>query len=278
MKRRNFLKATGVGLAAPWMGSVLASASSDEMVLPKQLRPGDLVGLVTPSTYVADPDRLALAERTLKYFGLQARWGKSVGKKSGYFGSSPKEQLDDLHSMFRDREVKAVFAIRGGYGSEHFLDRIDYDLIRRNPKVFLGYSDITALHLAINKFAKLVTFHGPIALSPFTEYTQQHFRRALFDPKPIGQVSNPMESNSLRPAHSIRTVHPGRASGPLIGGNLTLISTTMGTPYEIGNVAGHAAPSCGANNNLTDATKVTSPSTLTSLAVRLMARGSILQF
>lgn len=233
MKRRDFLKATGVGLAAPWMGSVLASASSDEMVLPKQLRPGDLVGLITPATYVADPDRLALAERTLKYFGLHARWGKSVGKKSGYFGSSPGEQLDDLHSMFRDQEVKAVFAIRGGYGSEHLLDRIDYDLIRRNPKVFLGYSDITALHLAINKFARLVTFHGPIALSPFTEYTQQHFRRALFDPKPIGQVSNPKESNALRPAHSIRTVQPGRASGPLIGGNLTLISTTMGTPYEI---------------------------------------------
>ena len=233
MKRRYFLKATGVGLAAPWIESALASASADEMILPRQLRPGDLVGLITPATYVADPDRLALTERTLKYFGLRARWGKSVGKKSGYFGSPPDERLDDLHSMFRDQEVKAVFAIRGGYGSEHLLDRVDYDLIRRNPKIFIGYSDITALHLAINKFARLVTFHGPIVLSQFTEYTQQYFRRALFDAKPIGLLSNPPESDQLRPVHAIRAIRPGRASGLLIGGNLTLITTTMGTPYEI---------------------------------------------
>jgi muramoyltetrapeptide carboxypeptidase len=143
------------------------------------------------------------------------------------------ERLDDLHAMFSDNEVDAVFAIRGGYGSMHILDRIDYDLIRRNPKIFLGYSDITAMHLAINKHSKLVTFHGPISLSRFTDYTQKYLRKALFETQPIGAVTNPPESNELRPAHPLRTIRSGVASGQLIGGNLTLISNTMGTPYEI---------------------------------------------
>jgi muramoyltetrapeptide carboxypeptidase len=233
MKRRNFMTALGAGLAVPWLTLAHKRESSDGLVLPRALRSGDTVGLITPATYVSDPDKLALADRTLKYFGLRVKLGKQVGKRSGYFGSPAEERLDDLHSMFRDMDVQAVFAIRGGYGSEHLLDRVDYDLIRRNPKVFLGYSDITALHLAINKYSKLVTFHGPIALSSFTEYTRQHFRSALFDTKPLGRLENPQESNQLRPAHPLRTIRPGKASGPLIGGNLTLISTTMGTPYEI---------------------------------------------
>jgi muramoyltetrapeptide carboxypeptidase len=233
MKRRNFLQATGVSLVATCLEAPPARPGADDLVLPKQLRSGDLVGLITPSTYVADPDRLALATQTLKYFGLRARVGKGVGKKSGYFGNSADERLDDLHTMFRDPEVNAVFAIRGGYGAQQLLDRIDYDLIRSHPKIFLGYSDITALHLAINKYARLVTFHGPIVLSRFTDFTLDHFRRALFNPKPIGKLANPPEEGVLRPAHSVRTIRPGRATGPLIGGNLTLVSTTMGTPYEI---------------------------------------------
>ncbi len=233
MQRRDFIKFAGLVFASRNLWPIRFSPPADEMILPGQLQAGDLVGLITPATYVTDPDRLALAERTLKYFGLRVRWGKNVGKRSGYFGSPLEERLDDLHSMFGDHDVKAIFAIRGGYGSEQLLDRVDYDLIRRNPKIFLGYSDITALHLAINKVAKLVTFHGPIALSGFTEYTQQHFRRALFDAKPIGVVTNPEETRDLRPKHTLRAIRGGRATGPLIGGNLTLISTMMGTPYEI---------------------------------------------
>ena len=233
MKRRSFIKAVTATTAATLFTPVIARPPADGMILPRHLRPGDLVGLITPASYVADPDRITLAERTLKYFGLRARWAKGVGKKSGYFGSPAADRLEDLHSMFRDPDVKAIFAVRGGYGTQHLLDRIDYDLIRRNPKIFVGYSDITALHIAINKFSRVVTFHGPIVLSRFTEYTQNHFRRALFDPKPIGRLTNPPEGDNIRPLHSLRAVRPGRANGQLIGGNLTLISTTMGTPYEI---------------------------------------------
>jgi muramoyltetrapeptide carboxypeptidase len=235
MKRRNFLQELGGGLTlslAPY-NSFGQSAVSTALIRPRALRAGDLVGLITPATYVPDPDRIVLAERTMKYFGLRMRLGKNAGKRMGDYHISVNERLDDLHTMFRDNGVKAVFAIRGGYGSMHLLDRIDYDLIHRNPKIFLGYSDITAMHLAINKQAKMVTFHGPIALSRFTDYSQKYFRKALFETQPIGKVTNPPESNELRPGHSLRTIRPGVASGQLIGGNLTLISNTMGTPYEI---------------------------------------------
>jgi muramoyltetrapeptide carboxypeptidase len=123
--------------------------------------------------------------------------------------------------------------VRGGYGSPHLLDRIDYDLIRRNPKIFFGYSDITAMHLAINKNSRLVTFHGPVLLSRFTEYTQKHFRQALFENRQLGKLTNPTESNGLRPEHSLRTIRAGTASGQMIGGNLSLICSTLGTAYEI---------------------------------------------
>ena len=199
----------------------------------RALKPGDTVGLITPSTYVSDPDRLALAERTIRYFGLKVEIGRHVRRRDGYLGGSVDERVADLHDMFRNPDIHAVFAIRGGYGSAQLLDRIDFDLIRRNPKVFLGYSDITALHLAIHKMTGLVTFHGPVTLSGFSDYTQKYFRQALFRTEPIGAVTNPPDDNRLRPAHLLRTIRPGTARGPLIGGNLTLISSTMGTPYEI---------------------------------------------
>lgn len=223
MRRRSFL----TGMAA------LAAPSAGGPVRPKALAPGATVGLITPSTYVSDPDSLQLAARTIRYFGLRMKVGRNVGKRKGYLGGTVQERLDDLHAMFRDPEVSGVFCIRGGYGSEQLLDRIDYGLIRRNPKVFLGYSDITALHLAIQKKAGVVTFHGPVVLSRFSQYTQQCFRKALFSPAPMGVLTNPPDSDPLRPEHTLRTIRGGRARGRLIGGNLSLIATTMGTPYEI---------------------------------------------
>lgn len=227
MTRRNLFK------TLPALAAAQAQTPMQTLLRPKVLHPGDTIGLITPSTGVSDPDRLATAERAVRYFGLKPKWGKNVRKHAGYLGGSITERVEDLHAMFADREVAGIFAVRGGYGSAQLLDHIDYGLIHANPKVFLGYSDITAMHLAIHKQTGLVTFHGPVAISRFTDYTQRFFRKALFDTEPIGAVANPPESNTLRPSHPLRTVRPGRARGRLMGGNLTLVSTTMGTPYEI---------------------------------------------
>lgn len=225
MTRRALLALTGTQL--------LSGESSSAVVRPRALQPGDTVGLITPATYVSDPDLLQTADRTVRYFGLKPKTGRNVGRRDGYLAGTITHRLEDLHAMFADPEVRGIFTIRGGYGSAQLLDRVDYELIRRNPKVFAGYSDITALHLAIHKRTGLITFHGPVPLSGFSEYTVSNFRRALFDKVPLGPLTNPAESNTLRPRHTLRTVRPGKARGRLIGGNLSLIAATMGTPWEI---------------------------------------------
>src|SRR5947199_10168458 len=112
-----------------------AQTATPQLIRPRALHPGATVGLITPATYVSDPDRLALAERTLKFFDLKPKFGRNVRKRNGYLGGSIEERLEDLHAMFADGSVDAVFAIRGGYGSGHLLGRIDYDLLRKNPKI-----------------------------------------------------------------------------------------------------------------------------------------------
>jgi muramoyltetrapeptide carboxypeptidase len=234
LDRRAFLAGCGGFAAAPAFSAMGTAATTElPLIKPPALRPGDTVGLITPATYVSDPDTLALAARTVEFFGLKPKLGKNAGKRLGYLGGTDQERLDDLHAMFRDPEVKAVWPIRGGYGSMHLLDRIDYGLLRKNPKIFVGYSDITALHLAIQRYSGLMTFHGPVPISSFTPFTQSWFRKALFETAPLGSVTNPDESNPLRPAHTLRAIRPGKARGRLAGGNLSLISATLGTPYEI---------------------------------------------
>lgn len=220
------------------LGAAMFTGEAQELqasgpVKPKALKPGDTVGLITPSTAVTDPEDLITVERTVRYFGLVPKRGKNVAKRTGYLGGSIDERLEDLHAVFSDPAVKGVFAIRGGYGSGQLLPDIDYDLIKSNPKIFVGYSDITAMHLAIFRMTGMVTFHGPVPVSAFTDYTQAAYRKALFDTAPLGVLTNPPETNDLRPKHMLRPVRPGKATGRLIGGNLSLIAATMGTPYEI---------------------------------------------
>ncbi|WP_031497540.1 S66 peptidase family protein [Bryobacter aggregatus] len=224
MKRRAFVSTMPAALAAQ-------STASPGPLKPKALPPGATVGLITPSTYVADPNQLLTMQLTAQMFGWKTKIGKQVGHRESRVGEDIPARIADLHAMFADPEVDGILCIRGGYGTPQLLDGLDYDLIRRNPKILLGYSDITGLHLAIHQKTGLVTFHGPTGLSPFTEFSQHWFKRAT-DPKPMGLLTNPVERNAFRPAHPLRTIRGGKAQGRLIGGNLTLVSCLMGTPYE----------------------------------------------
>ena len=223
MHRRTFLKTS----------AAMAAVTFPKPLLPPALRRGDTVGLITPSSYVSDPDELAAARRFCQFFGLQLKLAKHVGARYGYLAGTARDRTDDLHAMFSDASISAIFCIRGGYGSAQMLPLLDYNLIRRNPKILLGYSDITALHTAIGRRTGLVTFHGPVPLSRLSAWSQQHLSKALFEAAALGLQGNPPDANPLQPAHTLRTIHPGKASGPLTGGNLTLLTTTLGTPYEV---------------------------------------------
>jgi len=241
--RRSFLQlsglAAGSALAAGVAPKPLAPARQTPaparpMIKPRALKPGDTVGLIAPSSYIFDVWRIDLVVARLETsLGVKARLGRFLKRRHGYMAGTEKERLEDLHAMFADPGIAGVFCLEGGYGSERLLDGIDYELLRKNPKILLGYSDITGLHLAITKKAGLVTFHGPVADGSIPPWTLASLKKALFSPEPIGELTNPPEEDPSWPAFPLHTLTPGKARGPIAGGNLTLISTTMGTPYEI---------------------------------------------
>lgn len=193
---------------------------------PPRLKPGDTIGIVSPASAVPDEGKWENLKRIFERLQLKPKFGRSARGKRKYLAGTTEDRLADLHALWADPEVNAVFSTRGGYGSGQLLDKIDYKLIDRHPKVFLGYSDITAMHLAIYQRTGLITFHGPGATAPFPPYTEEWFRRTLFNAEPLGALRNPEDT-------PVRVVRPGKARGRLIGGNLSLVSALMGTPFEI---------------------------------------------
>jgi len=240
--RRSFLRLAAAGAAGSLFTSsaVLAkkkpkaaAAPAPAPIKPRVLKPGDTVGLIAPASYTFDLWRLDAAAARVQALGLKPKFGKYVRGRRGFLSGTDDERLEDLHAMFADAGVAAVFALQGGYGTPRLLDRIDYDLIRRNPKILLGFSDITGLHLAIGREAGLVTFHGPNMLGSLPPRTFELLKKALFVAEPLGDVTNPEEADPLSAEFPLHTVTPGVARARMVGGNLTLVSATMGTPFEI---------------------------------------------
>ncbi|MGX9707551.1 S66 peptidase family protein [Laceyella tengchongensis] len=197
---------------------------------PPALKPGDLIGVIAPASPVPE-ERRERALQTLRRFGYRLKVGASVQEQHGYFSGTDEVRARDVNEMFADPEVRAIMCIRGGYGSQRLLDRIDYAMIRRNPKIFVGYSDITSLHLALWKKAGLITFHGPMVgelehVSEEEEMAWSVLFRQLSDPQPLGEYPDTGRTLCF-------TITPGRATGRLVGGNLCLLAASMGTPYEL---------------------------------------------
>lgn len=230
-----FLLAPGLALPAQ-AGARRRRPSLPKMsplIKPPRLQPGDTVGLIAPGGYATEKS-IAKARCNIEALGLRVREGASLRAVYGNYGGSVPQRLADLHAMFGDPEIRMIWPIRGGSGCISLLSRLDFALIRANPKILLGYSDITALHLAIHKHARLVTFHGPVASSTMTDYATEHMMAVLSDPQPRYTISMALE-NSRRaleqPHFALRTVHAGVATGRLMGGNLSLLAALAGTPY-----------------------------------------------
>lgn len=197
-------------------------------IKPKRLLKGDLIGIISPASSPDDLTRINSGVKYLEKIGYRTIVGANVGKYHGYLAGSDEERLEDLHHMFKNKNVKAIICARGGYGSPRLLDKIDYKLIKKNPKIFVGYSDITALQAAFLQKSNLITFAGPMLAVDFYDevnsFTEEFFWRIVTSNKKLGRIKNP---NSEKLFH----LKKGSASGQIIGGNLALFVSLMGTQF-----------------------------------------------
>jgi muramoyltetrapeptide carboxypeptidase len=199
---------------------------------PMALKKGDTVGLVSTGFRVLNDLDAQFAIERLEALGFNVKVGDAILNQNGYFAGTDAERAKDLHTMFADKEVKAIFQLRGGFGSTRLLNLLDYDLIKKNPKVFMGMSDTTALLLAIHAKTGLVTFHGPNAGRPWPKFALKYMDSVLFKSE-LSTFINPinMGDDLIQTKDRIQTITPGMANGPLLGGNLVVLASMMGSDY-----------------------------------------------
>jgi muramoyltetrapeptide carboxypeptidase len=199
------------------------------MIRPKPLKTGDKIALIGPSSPVSK-DRIEPSIKSMEELGLEVVLGESVRGKHGFLSGSDELRAHDINTMFKDKSIKGIFSIRGGYGSGRLLDMLDYEMIKKNPKIFAGYSDVTALHNVFIEKCSLITFHTPMASTEFykgvDDYTINYFRKNIFSDEPLGIIENPSDQE-------MKILVNGEATGKLVGGNLSVIASTMGTTYEL---------------------------------------------
>lgn len=198
------------------------------MIKPKKLKIGDTIGVVSPASPVSK-EKVERASNKITEMGFNVVLSKNCYSKYGYLSGKDEVRAEELNNMFSNDNIDGIMCSRGGYGTLRILDLLDYELIKNNPKVFIGYSDITALHIAFNKFSKLVTFHGPMAVSDIGGNFSNFSKKSL-----LNLVSNKEFNPSIRNAtEEIVTINGGIVEGQIIGGNLSLLVSTLGTPYEV---------------------------------------------
>ncbi|HEX4565299.1 MAG TPA: LD-carboxypeptidase [Vicinamibacterales bacterium] len=235
MQRREFLhSAAMVSAAAALPGSAPRIAEAPAMLKPRRLSPGDTVTLVAPANATFEPADLQIATETLEALGFKVKVGAHLLDRHGYLAGDDKARADDINAAFADPSVNAVIAIRGGWGSARVLPYLDFDAIRRHPKIITGFSDVTALLLSIHAKTGVVTFHGPLGLGQWDAYSLDYYKRVLLN----GEEVTYTNKKDLSPRNALvqvdyrtLTITPGKARGPLLGGNLTVLTTILGSPY-----------------------------------------------
>ena len=205
------------------------------MIKPKPLKTGDKVAVIAPSS-ASDLKSVKNAEKKIRALGLTPVMFPTCYTNYGHLSATDEERADDVNDAFKDETIKGIICLRGGYGTIRILDLLDYQIIASNPKVFVGFSDITALHTVFNQICKMVTFHGPMAATNFARvkndkvefdnYSFENLVKNIFTKEPMGLHSNPNKE-------ALKSLNTGKAQGQLAGGNLTLLTATLGSKYEI---------------------------------------------
>jgi muramoyltetrapeptide carboxypeptidase len=196
---------------------------------PNRLRPGDVIGLIAPASPPRSRERVEAGVRYLERLGYRVKPGRHLDAEHGYLAGTDAQRVEDLNTMLRDPQVRAIFALRGGYGTPRILPYVDYAASRRDPKIVVGSSDLTALQLALWRRAGLVTFSGPMVATDFGDnpdpYTEEQFWPLITSARIRSWLRQPKD----RP---LRGVRAGHAEGPLLGGNLSLVTSSLGTTYS----------------------------------------------
>ncbi len=231
--RRRFGAGAAALVAAASFPALARAAPSRPLLKPPRLKRGDVAALVAPGGHLEDAE-IERSVRNLESLGLTVKLGANVRLARGNYAGTPLQQAQDLHAMFADREVKAIWAGRGGSGGAQVLPHVDWGLVRANPKILCGYSDVTALHLAMQRRAGVVSFHAPQAISTWSDFSREHLVAAIMEPRTGRAMAGAAENRAKaakQPEFAERVVREGVAEGPLTGGNLSVLSALAGTPY-----------------------------------------------
>jgi len=198
---------------------------------PARLNPGEIIGVIAPASAPADPKNIERGLSRLQELGFKPKPAPNLLKRWGFLAGSDRDRAGDLMKMFADRTVKAILCLRGGYGTARLLPLLDYDLIRSHPKILIGYSDITSLHCALLTKANLVSFHGQMLNSDLIKKRMPGFTLESL----ISTITKPTPPGAICQGYSeptVQVLRPGIASGRLIGGNISILCATLGTPYQ----------------------------------------------
>ena len=227
------------------------------MIKPKRLEKGDTVAIIAPSSGLAKlfPHRIERAKKALEQLGFHVKLFSTISKFDNGKAGTVSDRVENIHEAFSDKNIKAILCAIGGLSANELLRDLDYDLIKRNPKIFCGYSDITLLHCAFQKKSNLVTFYGPCAMTQFGDspeplkYTVDYFLKAITSDKSIGEISSSEKwtdevldwgtkedlkrPRKLLPNQGHIWLKDGKAGGKIIGGCLYSLLQIKGTEYNL---------------------------------------------
>ena len=222
--------------AAAATATVLSSASPNTAIIkPRRLEAGAGVGLISPASATFVEEDLEIVVEAMQALGLVPHLAPHLLDRYGYLAGKDADRAADINQFFADPAIAALVPVQGGWGCSRVLPYLDYQLIRQNPKILVGFSDITALLLGIHAQTGLVTFHGPNGLSSWRTEQVESFRQVLFAGESVTFMnpSDPDDADRLMTVNNrIRTITPGRATGKLLGGNLSVLSAMIGSAYE----------------------------------------------
>jgi len=239
--RRKFIRNTAAAIVASSIAPVAFSKAISEepinynskKIYPRRLKKGYTIGLVTPGGPIEKRQLIETIEK-LEKLGFKTYHTEKVLAQYGYFAGTDQERADDLMHLFTNKNVDAILAIRGGYGAIRILDLLDYPTIKQNPKALIGYSDVTALLSAIHEQTGLITFHGPVGISTFNDFSIESLKRVIMKPKRRYKYPYKRENKTENnPEFDFYTITEGQAKGDLIGGNLSVIDSMIGSKFEL---------------------------------------------